>query len=61
MTNYDNSVSYSSGKKVSEQSLNRAEKLYNNFREYVDKEVDESKDSGLDIFIYDYAQKLNSE
>jgi monoamine oxidase len=61
MTDYDDSVNYLSWKQVADTTLNRAEIIYNRFREYVDEEADESKDSGLDIFIYDYAQKLTPE
>lgn len=61
MTDYDDSVLYLSGKQVSEQLLNRADDIYNTFRDYVDEAVDEHNDSGLDIYIYDYAQKLNTE
>lgn len=61
MTDYDDSASYLSWKQVADKQLTRAEIIYNRFRDYVDEEVDESKDSGLDIFIYDYAQKLSSD
>lgn len=61
MTDYDDEVLYLSGKQVSEQLLNRADDIYNTFRDYVDEAVDEHNDSGLDIYIYDYAQKLNTE
>lgn len=61
LTDYDDSVSYLSGKEVSKQSLSRAEKIYNKFRDYVDEEVDEAQDTWLDIYIYNYARTLAPE
>jgi len=60
MTDYDDSVWYISGKQVSQQSLNDAKTIYNTFRDYIDEVADEKNDSSLDIYVYDYAQKLNA-
>lgn len=61
LTDYDNTVSYLSGKQVSSTTIDRAQEIYDKFREYLDEQADEDKDSGLDIYVYDYAQTLKPE
>ncbi len=60
-TDYGNIVSYLSGRQVSETTVDRGQAIYDTFRDYLDEHVDEDNDSGLDIYVYDYAQKLNPE
>jgi hypothetical protein len=52
---------YLSGKQVSTTTIDRGQEIYDTFREYLDEQADKNKDSSLDIYVYDYAQKLNTE
>lgn len=61
ITDYDNAIVYLSGKQLSTTTVDRGQEIYDTFRDYLDKQLDNDEDSSLDIYIYDYAQRLKPQ